>query len=701
MQSGWRGEGQTLVSTLSLSLFPPFLIAFLHTLHPFTASHLPCPPTSALIPAKELYLRSSPTNPYTLLTMSASKEKHQPAHPLTRPSTSAPTLNGIDEVYDLVGIGFGPANLALAIALRESQEAQDSRINYTFVEKQANFAWHSSLLLPGAQLQVSPLKDLATMRDPTSSYTFFNYLHQQGRLAAYINREASVPSRMEWSAYLSWAARRMEEVVEYSQEVVRVEAEQSEDERIQLFKVTTRNVPNGHLTTRRAKNVIVGVGGIPRLPTAFQQQNGSQGGDFAKQIVHSSTYLPSLAALEPMLRKREAERLAKQVPSSSLPPRVRPRWAPLQFAVIGSGQSAAEMCLHLRKIFPHSNVKVLFRASALVPSDDSAFVNAAAFDPECTDIFWKAITRDRKAWVNEFRRTNYSVVRTDVLNQINNQLYDEKVEFDHRPYADAVGHTRYGKLELMPNVEIYRVGRDGEDGMIELYTSQTRYPYHEERESFDAVFLGTGFQRQANLFDFLEPIAHHYPLLDPNRSVRLEQMGFQNEEETRTVISGLMASSDDEAVERLRLRCRGIARDYRLVSYASDAFTRNLTNASSSSSPSTTESGASSPRTSVASTGTTLASNKDVNVPGVSAYEASIFFLGGNEQTHGLADSLLSIVAHRAGELCDSIITSVSAFAKVKAQAIKSLQSCTPIPSTLEEAPVEPFEEAFEAMQAK
>jgi L-ornithine N5-oxygenase len=637
--------------------------------------------------------------------MAASQERHLSAHPLTPPSipastslpSSSSTVKEIDDAYDLVGIGFGPANLALAIALRESQEAQDSNVRFTFVEKQASFGWHSSLLLPGAQLQVSPLKDLATMRDPTSSYTFFNYLHQQGRLAAYINREASVPSRMEWSAYLSWAARRMEEVVEYSQEVVRVEVEQAVDYRIRLFKVTTRDVRDNHFTIRRAKNITVGVGGIPRLPTPFQNQYTSQRLNSAKQIIHSSTYLPSLAALQPMLRQREARRLAGVKPSSPPPSRIKCQWAPLHFAVVGSGQSAAEMCLHLRKTFPNSNVKVLFRASALVPSDDSAFVNAAAFDPERIDIFWKANARERKAWIKEFQRTNYSVVRSDVLNQINNQLYDQRIEFD-QPYPNADGHTHSGKLELLPNTEVYKVerfdGDDDDDGMIRLHTSRTKMVDHDEKHSFDAVFLGTGFQRQAKVFDFLEPIAHHYPILDPDSKVTMEQMGFKDEEESHQVISELIASGDEDAVERLRLRCRGIARDYRLIAYLSDAFSHSSNDASSSSSssPSTAASGASSPRTSVASTGTTLASNKEANIGGESTYEASIFFLGGNEQTHGLADSLLSIVAHRAGELCDSIVTSHSAFAKVEAQAIKSLQTRTQIPSSLEKAPVETFE---------
>ncbi|MCP5915927.1 lysine N(6)-hydroxylase/L-ornithine N(5)-oxygenase family protein, partial [Klebsiella pneumoniae] len=58
------------------------------------------------------------------------------------------------------------------------------------------------------------------MRDPTSSCTFLNFLHEEGRLMPYINREEKVPSRREWSAYLAWAAKRMDSYVRYGRQVV-------------------------------------------------------------------------------------------------------------------------------------------------------------------------------------------------------------------------------------------------------------------------------------------------------------------------------------------------------------------------------------------------------------------------------------------------------------------------------------------------
>ncbi|UZJ55067.1 hypothetical protein CBS101457_004387 [Exobasidium rhododendri] len=594
---------------------------------------------------------------------------------MTPPSPSAPSTSELlkidDDIYDFIGIGFGPANLALSIAFRESQEAQDCGLKFTFVEKQAHFAWHSTLLLPGAQLQVSPLKDLATMRDPTSSYTFFNYLHQKGRLAAYINREASVPSRREWSAYLTWAAERMDDTVTYNQEVVSVEAEEAASKQIdasshvRYLRVTTRDLSTGHLLIRLTKNVSVGVGGVPRLPLPFHHLYRPYSADKIEQIAHSSTYLPSLAVLEPMLRDRESKRLATLPDSATLhsldPCASKP--APLRFAVIGSGQSSAEISLHLRRTFPKSQVKVIFRSSAMVPSDDSPFVNAKAFDPSRTDVFWQANEESRKAWLKEYRRTNYSVVRSDVLNQINSDLYDQNIDFD-RPWPNADGSPTHGILKLLSNTVVEKVEMNVEKGMVQLTLSSSTDLKAETVESFDAVFVGTGYERQPNAIKFLDPIKQYFPLLDQESELKKAELGFANEAETDATLNKLMESNDEFAVERLRQRTRGIARDYRLVNYWSEAFTHSKDSGDhcntkgpepiASRASSTERSGTSSPL----SSSETLGETGLHQVINGKVFEPSVFFLGGNEQTHGLSDSLLSIVAHRAGELCETIIKS-------------------------------------------
>lgn len=101
---------------------------------------------------------------------------------------------------DLVGIGFGPANLALAIAVDEHNRRDPQQaLKVGFLEKQATFGWHRGMLLEGATMQVSFLKDLVTMRDPRSRFTFLTYL-QEREAGSRTSSTRSPSTRPAWSS---------------------------------------------------------------------------------------------------------------------------------------------------------------------------------------------------------------------------------------------------------------------------------------------------------------------------------------------------------------------------------------------------------------------------------------------------------------------------------------------------------------------
>ena len=106
--------------------------------------------------------------------------------------TARPDTLGSDvlDVLDVVGIGFGPANLAVAVVLEELAES-GTALSAAFVESKPEFSWHPGMMLPGANMQIAFPKDLATMRNPRSAYTFFNYLHAKGRMVDFINQQYS------------------------------------------------------------------------------------------------------------------------------------------------------------------------------------------------------------------------------------------------------------------------------------------------------------------------------------------------------------------------------------------------------------------------------------------------------------------------------------------------------------------------------
>ncbi len=117
-------------------------------------------------------------------------------------------MNGehvVNTIYDVVGIGFGPANLSLAIALEE--ENPDSK--KLFLESKETFVWHPGMLIDDTNIQISFLKDLVTLRNPRSHYSFLNYLYEKDRLKDFVNLTDFYPSRFEYNDYMTWVSNHL------------------------------------------------------------------------------------------------------------------------------------------------------------------------------------------------------------------------------------------------------------------------------------------------------------------------------------------------------------------------------------------------------------------------------------------------------------------------------------------------------------
>lgn len=246
-----------------------------------------------------------------------------------------------DDLLDLLCVGFGPASLAIAIALHDSPSLSPAP-KVLFLEKQPQFAWHAGMQLPGAKMQISFLKDLATPRDPRSKFTFINYLFEKGRLNQFINLSTFLPTRVEYEDYLRWCASHFEGdgKVAYGMEVESVRpGSKNQDGKVTSWEVTARDTSTGHSVTRQARHVVIAVGGRPVVPQNMQG---------LKQIAHSSQFASTISQIQ----NREEGRK-------------------LRFAVIGSGQSAAEIFNDLWERFPDAEVKLIIKGASLRPSDDS------------------------------------------------------------------------------------------------------------------------------------------------------------------------------------------------------------------------------------------------------------------------------------------------------------------------------------------
>lgn len=176
------------------------------------------------------------------------------------------SMSGInDEVHDMVCIGFGPASLAIAVALEDWIEStglgrpdHGPRPKVAFLERQATFNWHVGMLLQAAKMQISFIKDLATARDPGSRFTFLNYLKEHGRLREFAQLNTFLPTRVEFADYMKWAAGHFAENVRYDHEVLQI-LPIKQNQRVSSFEIQARKRSTGDIVRLYAKHVIVGM----------------------------------------------------------------------------------------------------------------------------------------------------------------------------------------------------------------------------------------------------------------------------------------------------------------------------------------------------------------------------------------------------------------------------------------------------------
>jgi L-ornithine N5-monooxygenase len=102
---------------------------------------------------------------------------------------------------ELLAVGAGPSNLGLAVALEEL--APELAENSLIIDRSPTIEWQQGMLLPWAKSQVSFLKDLVTLRNPRSKFSFLSHLHSTGRLDEFINMSSFLPYRVEISEYLN------------------------------------------------------------------------------------------------------------------------------------------------------------------------------------------------------------------------------------------------------------------------------------------------------------------------------------------------------------------------------------------------------------------------------------------------------------------------------------------------------------------
>ncbi|WP_158091436.1 MULTISPECIES: SidA/IucD/PvdA family monooxygenase [unclassified Pseudomonas] len=336
-------------------------------------------------------------------------------------------------VYDIVGIGFGPSNLALAIALEEAQ----SPLSYRFLDAKRQPDWQDGMLLSGSDIQNNPLRDLVTPRNPRSHYGFVNYLKETGRLFDYLNLPLAYPLRREYAEYIKWVAGHFLDSVESSARVSKVEPVQLKGQR--LWKVTY----NDHQVIH-GRTLVLGTGRTANVPAVFEGLTGPR-------IFHLNHYLENI---------------------HDLPPEVQ------RIGVLGSSQSAVEIVLDLSARFADKDIYALHRSFSFRLKDTSPFSDKVYF-PEFIDYYF-ALSSEAKARIDrQLRGTNYSSADADVINALYVRIHEEKLQGKQR-------------IHILNNTAVERASLNAA-GQVELALTEVNQ-LQSSHLTLDALVLATGFK---------------------------------------------------------------------------------------------------------------------------------------------------------------------------------------------------------------
>lgn len=290
-------------------------------------------------------------------------------------STWERTLSTRLEPLDFIGIGLGPFNLGLACLTEPIDE-----LNGLFLESKPDFEWHSGMFLEGAHLQTPFMSDLVTLADPTSPYSFLNYLKESGRLYSFYIRENFYPLRTEYNDYCRWAAAGLSSV-RFSTTVTRVEYES------ELYVVHTAAGEQF-----RARRIVLGTGTPPFIPEPCQ----GLGGDF----LHNSRYLDHKEALQ----RKES------------------------ITLVGSGQSAAEIYYDLlSEIDVHGyRLNWVTRSPRFFPLEYTK-LTLEMTSPEYIDYF-HALPEATRYRLESQQKGLFKGIDGDLINEIFDLLYQKNLK---------------------------------------------------------------------------------------------------------------------------------------------------------------------------------------------------------------------------------------------------------------------------------
>lgn len=350
-----------------------------------------------------------------------------------------------NSILDFIAIGVGPFNLGLA-CLSEPIE----NLHGVFLDKKEKFDWHPGMLLEDTTLQVPFMADLVTLADPTSPFSFLNYIKEQGRIYSFYIRENFLLLRNEYNHYCQWVISKLSNIY-FNTEVTNVDYDQKDG----IYVVTSVCTKTQEIKIYKAKKLVLGTGTQPYIPVCCKKLKDT--------AVHSSQYLPNKEQLQNKKR----------------------------ITVLGSGQSAAEIFSDLLQEIDTKGYELnwITRSPRFFPLE-YAKLTLEMTSPEYVDYFFNLPASKRDTLIKNQKHL-YKGINQDLIGSIHDTLYAKRV-LSKEPL----------KVSLRTNSELKTTKVLDEGIKLELHqVEQDKYFEHET----DGLVLATGYEYQ--LPDFIEGIS--------------------------------------------------------------------------------------------------------------------------------------------------------------------------------------------------
>ncbi|MER7456603.1 lysine N(6)-hydroxylase/L-ornithine N(5)-oxygenase family protein [Micromonospora sp. NPDC126480] len=344
--------------------------------------------------------------------------------------------------HDFIAIGLGPYNLGLACLTAPIDD-----LDGVFLEARDGFDWHPGMLIESTRLQTPFIADLVSLADPTSPYSFLNYLKESGRLYPFYIRESFFPLRVEYNDYCRWAAAKLPNL-RFGHTVTAVEHDAADGRYV--VHADTADGP----VTHRARHLVLGTGTPPYVPDAC----AGLGGD----LIHNSRYL----------EHRDALRTKRSI------------------TIVGSGQSAAEIYHDLLGDLGTYGYQLSWvtRSPRFFPLEYTK-LTLEMTSPDYVDYFHE-LPEDTRYRLETEQKGLFKGINSDLINDIYDLLYARSV---HGPVP-----TR-----LLTNTELTGASHDAATG---TYTLGLRHVEQGRDFTLDTegLVLATGYHYR--LPEFLAPV---------------------------------------------------------------------------------------------------------------------------------------------------------------------------------------------------